>query len=749
MLRLARQLPPGFALRSMLEPLLQELMEHVFCEWPRTLASLQDLKESEVQPERLGQLTTFAQMIAGYRAGLEETREAKLKAEAKEQSACLVAKQKSRAFQELSAQAKQLKEERDSCKKQMEIAQKGQQEAEEFFETFKQQTKLALINYSDMQYREATVKVDLHNLQVHCREKDITIADLRGQTTALTHENQDLEEKLMKVREEMERQGSEVEQLPALYEKLQYYESEEAVYGVSFARRVAAEVLGKEVEEIVGRFPPSMPMERKTQATMDGVLEHLRTTMRDAEKLKEQVIKLRQTLDELKQLVPIWNETTMHDVVDAFDEDSAVHRQVYTMSDKRSFAGLGLDESVPPYLRAEGFVRYRYISKKECEDIMEAFHAESPPDMNFQLLHQELHSFMQRRFSEEEFTEFAYAFICSLEAYRDDPDFELFDLMLAGAVHPSIMQDQENMLRELQALVHSCADGTDSGHHGRGGRLTGLKSGRDQVTRRVMRAVMQAMFPEKSVERMNALMRALHTTLQMLFDAGRSSNPDAAFVSDLFSASADGTQSPLIEEMRRQHLHEVLEFTAELSHALIRAAGGEIRVNIHGRMDAYMLISKEDTLRVLSERIPEIKSVTMVDAMWKIGEETTPYQVAEVLQKFRHNFLLKQENAWVVVGPKAVVEKALELGSGQNSVPEGDEEKETGQLSAKAPQPRRNRALKVLDNSFARDEAYTPQALQKEVRRSARSQQTEPLRHLWGGWCKTKWMAEISDFLGF
>ncbi|CAJ1441150.1 unnamed protein product [Effrenium voratum] len=243
---------------------------------------------------------------------------------------------------------------------------------------------------------------------------------------------------------------------------------------------------------------------------------------------------------------------------------------------------------------------------------------------------------------------------------------------------------------------------------------------------------MQAMFPEKSVERMNALMRALHTTLQMLFDAGRSSNPDAAFVSDLFSASADGTQSPLIEEMRRQHLHEVLEFTAELSHALIRAAGGEIRVNIHGRMDAYMLISKEDTLRVLSERIPEIKSVTMVDAMWKIGEETTPYQVAEVLQKFRHNFLLKQENAWVVVGPKAVVEKALELGSGQNSVPEGDEEKETGQLSAKAPQPRRNRALKVLDNSFARDEAYTPQALQKEVRRSARKFTEEERLWLFG-----------------
>eukprot|EP00434_Breviolum_minutum_P036153 symbB.v1.2.032024.t1/scaffold3787.1/size50356/3 len=37
--------------------------------------------------------------------------------------------------------------------------------------------------------------------------------------------------------------------------------------------------------------------------------------------------------------------------------------------------------------------------------------------------------------------------------------------MLAGAVHPSIMQDQENMLRELQSLVHSCADGIESSSH--------------------------------------------------------------------------------------------------------------------------------------------------------------------------------------------------------------------------------------------------------------------------------------------
>ncbi|CAK9092215.1 MIB/HERC2 domain-containing protein [Durusdinium trenchii] len=52
-----------------------------------------------------------------------------------------------------------------------------------------------------------------------------------------------------------------------------------------------------------------------------------------------------------------------------------------------------------------------------------------------------------------------YFLISVSRAYRDDPDFELFDLMLAGAVHPSIMQDQKNLLRELQGLVHNCADG--------------------------------------------------------------------------------------------------------------------------------------------------------------------------------------------------------------------------------------------------------------------------------------------------
>ncbi|CAK9091560.1 Putative ammonium transporter (Fragment) [Durusdinium trenchii] len=354
----------------------------------------------------------------------------------------------------------QLREEREQCRAAMEAAEKKLAETEEFLRTFKQQTKIALNDYGDIQYREATLKSDFNSLQVQCKEKDHLIGDLRDQTVALTHETHVLEEKLIKVEREMERRTADAARLPELYEKLEYFEAEEAVHGVAFARRVAQEVLGKSLEDLAGRLPERMAMEKKTKVTLEAVLQTLLTAMRDREKSKEQVLKTHSLLEEVKQLVPIWNESSMQDLLDAYDEDSAVHRQVYSMNDKRSFAGLGLDTSVPPYLRAEGFVKHRYMSKKECEDIMESFFFEAPSDMHFFTLHQELHQSLQRRFKDpEEFTEFAYAFICSLEAYRDDPDFELFDLMLAGAVHPSIMQDQKNLLRELQGLVHNCADG--------------------------------------------------------------------------------------------------------------------------------------------------------------------------------------------------------------------------------------------------------------------------------------------------
>lgn len=85
---------------------------------------------------------------------------------------------------------------------------------------------------------------------------------------------------------------------------------------------------------------------------------------------------------------------------------------------------------------------------------------------------------------------------------------------------------------------------------------------------------------------------------------------------------------------------------------------------------------------------------TEIDVTWKMGEETICQQVAEVLQSFRHHFLLKRENAWVVVGPKAVVEKATELGPSGNA----QSSVELSRSSAEAqPRVRRRARLNAIE----------------------------------------------------
>merc|ERR1719230_2320183 len=99
------------------------------------------------------------------------------------------------------------------------------------------------------------------------------------------------------------------------------------------------------------------------------------------------------------------------------------------------------------------------------------FSASGEHDMSTESMHSELYQHMKLRFQEkkdenpEALTEFAYAFICSLEAYRDDPDFELFDLMLSGAVHPSIMKDQRDMLQNIEQLTRACQESVPAEQH--------------------------------------------------------------------------------------------------------------------------------------------------------------------------------------------------------------------------------------------------------------------------------------------
>jgi len=638
------------------------------------------------------------------------------------------------------------------------------EDAVEAHERFKEQTRVALSDYSEMLYREQTMRADIAALRRDIQEKDGIIKEFRKQSTIVTHRKQELEDELISMRQNYEVKEQEVEELPRLRERLAFFDSEEAVQGIAFARRLASEVFGMTIDDFtlmqvsVGKMK-TKGKSNQTKWALDAVISRLRGFNMETEGLKKQVKKLRLELHDVRQLVPVWNEHVMQDLMDAYDEDSVVHHQVFSMQDRRNFAGLGLHHSVPSYLRAEGFVRHIYVSKAEIEDFMDSFHAEASADLTSEQMHAELHTHIQKNFPESaKAMEFAYAFICSLEAYRDDPDFELFDLMLSGAVHPSIRQDQEELLKELQTLVRNCHEGQidpeKSAPVGNGrvtatarqmssqGKAPGV---REQVTRRVMRAVLQAMFPEKAVARHNSLIRALHVTLQMLFDSGKSPHPDVAFISDLFAATADGTQSPLIEELRRQQVHEVLEHTADIARRFRKRAGGEHYVD-RGTRDNYLLIGPEAVRQTLKDLYPSMAEKNMQDMLELTfpPESVEEMHVSEVLQNLRHNRLLKKDRCWVRASTKAVVDELLKLGP-PASLDKEDRRQSTGggaqakkrsshikgrssvvaheskdvQEDEAAVQPRRIRALKVVDNPNARGEQYnTPQGIEKEILRS-------------------------------
>ncbi len=83
-------------------------------------------------------------------------------------------------------------------------------------------------------------------------------------------------------------------------------------------------------------------------------------------------------------------------------------------------------------------------------------------------------------------------------------------------------------------------------------RNTGL------VSQRFIRAALEAVFPTKSAGKQNALRRALHVTLQKLGADSKMPAADRVYVSDLFAQTQDGGQTPLVEEVRRQHYPVVI-----------------------------------------------------------------------------------------------------------------------------------------------------------------------------------------------
>lgn len=130
--------------------------------------------------------------------------------------------------------------------------------------------------------------------------------------------------------------------------------------------------------------------------------------------------------------------------------------------------GQGTGTNIPKYLRYEGKVRNRRISKRDAlllvKDVwQERLSSEiETTDLEYEPLSSFLHSYLERRFGAENMTfEWAYNLQDACVRYQHDPRIGLFHGILSGEVDEALYHDQRAMFKKLSDALMA-ADPGDS-----------------------------------------------------------------------------------------------------------------------------------------------------------------------------------------------------------------------------------------------------------------------------------------------
>ena len=225
------------------------------------------------------------------------------------------------------------------------------------------------------------------------------------------------------------------------------------------------------------------------------------------------------------------------------------------------FEGLGLDDSIPKYLRISGKIQNLFMTKRDTEQYVNeiwAFKEEYERQQSLGVIDEEVADgvvdnrthkihlssffeiFLEHRFkTQTRAVEFAYNFIDSLTKYSFDSDCKLFLMIMQGDVSEEIRHDQLNMLDDLlNELRHE-----DSLIHQKVEQRLSL-----DAFFRVIRRV----FPTKGEHSIRRLEKALDLEIK-----GRR----FVLYEDLLEEDEEGNQGKFCETLRMQHLTECSTFS--------------------------------------------------------------------------------------------------------------------------------------------------------------------------------------------
>lgn len=218
------------------------------------------------------------------------------------------------------------------------------------------------------------------------------------------------------------------------------------------------------------------------------------------------------------------------------------------------FLGLGVDETVPMYLRFEGRLKNWAISKRETEkminDIWSAKENSDQGQFKDEHLSVYLYTYFIKRFKSHVLAiEWGYNLLDGLKRYVFDSDCSLFLNILDGILPESIRADQLSMLVEVLRALEKEDKSQNQG------RVTGSIS----VTA-FMVALKKLLYTKPDVSFLR-LQRQLQAEVQ-------DTTSRLVNYRDLLESDEQGNQSDFCEMLRDQHVEEILTFRTEISNAI-------------------------------------------------------------------------------------------------------------------------------------------------------------------------------------
>jgi Translin-associated factor X-interacting N-terminus len=333
---------------------------------------------------------------------------------------------------------------------------------------------------------------------------------------------------------------------------------------------------------------------------------------------------LLKAVDALMQQIHFLESGQLPDNIQASGEDQDADSKQSLSSSKKSFDGLGMDASVPRFLRYRGKIRNRKLPKRDTEHVIQDVWKKKyrNEDTKKMKIGDFLYQYLKKRFGiQSMIAEWGYNILDAAQRYRYDGDCDLFLRIVNGELPEEVYTNQMMMLETLQEKMVK----VDMQVHG--AKRKGV------VPRKDMLQLLRESFKAKDDMRFSKLKKALY------LDA-----PSAEIkYSKLFEEDRECNQSRFVECIREQHLDEIMEFTNDIAEAIHEEAQGDV-------------ISMQQVHSIIQQLDPE-KPRCDLEAIVCRGFGVTRFDVLQPEMLVREPDLIQRLKTGLVIrtGPKPLV----------------------------------------------------------------------------------------------